>query len=101
MRTGISDRLRVQILDGLAVIVNEVAGTPIDDITPEKSFVDDLDIDSRAGNGATGDVSLEAERHIYLTETDAQLLEARCGFRKGRGVRYRGALLPLWIPLLP
>ena len=35
-----------QILDGLAAIVNEVAGTPIADITPEKSFVDDLDIDS-------------------------------------------------------
>ena len=33
-------------LEGLAAIVNEVAGTPIDDITPEKSFVDDLDIDS-------------------------------------------------------
>ncbi len=35
-----------QILEGLAAIVNEVAGTPIADITPEKSFVDDLDIDS-------------------------------------------------------
>jgi len=33
-------------LEGLAAIVNEVAGTPIADITPEKSFVDDLDIDS-------------------------------------------------------
>ena len=35
-------------LEGLAAIVNEVAGTPIDDITPEKSFVDDLDVDSLA-----------------------------------------------------
>lgn len=35
-----------QTLEGLAAIVNEVAGTPIADITPEKSFVDDLDIDS-------------------------------------------------------
>jgi acyl carrier protein len=35
-----------QTLEGLAAIVNEVAGTPVDDITPEKSFVDDLDIDS-------------------------------------------------------
>jgi len=35
-----------EILEGLAAIVNEVAGTPIADITPEKSFVDDLDIDS-------------------------------------------------------
>ena len=35
-----------EILAGLAEIVNEVAGTPVDDITPEKSFIDDLDIDS-------------------------------------------------------
>ena len=35
-----------EILEGLASIVNEVAGTPVADITPEKSFVDDLDIDS-------------------------------------------------------
>jgi acyl carrier protein len=35
-----------QTLEGLAAIVNEVAGTPIADITPEKSFVDDPDIDS-------------------------------------------------------
>ena len=35
-----------EILEGLATIVNEVAGTPVSDITPEKSFVDDLDIDS-------------------------------------------------------
>ena len=35
-----------QTLEGLAAIVNEVAGTPIEDITPDKSFVDDLDIDS-------------------------------------------------------
>jgi acyl carrier protein len=35
-----------EILEGLASIVNEVAGTPVADITPEKAFVDDLDIDS-------------------------------------------------------
>ncbi|MEI6230739.1 MAG: acyl carrier protein [Actinomycetes bacterium] len=35
-----------QTLEGLAAIVNEVAGTPIEDITAEKAFVDDLDIDS-------------------------------------------------------
>ena len=37
-----------EILEGLASIVNEVAGTPVADITPEKAFVDDLDIDSRS-----------------------------------------------------
>ncbi|MHB1068011.1 MAG: acyl carrier protein [Candidatus Nanopelagicales bacterium] len=34
------------ILEGLAVIVNEVAGVPVEDVQPDKSFVDDLDIDS-------------------------------------------------------
>jgi acyl carrier protein len=35
-----------EILDGLAEIVEEVAGVAKDDVTSEKSFVDDLDIDS-------------------------------------------------------
>ena len=34
------------ILSGLAVIVNEVAGVPVEDVQSDKSFVDDLDIDS-------------------------------------------------------
>ena len=35
-----------EILAELATIVNEVAGTPVDNIQPDKSFIDDLDIDS-------------------------------------------------------
>ncbi|MGH3899012.1 MAG: acyl carrier protein [Pseudonocardiaceae bacterium] len=35
-----------EILGGLAEIVNEVAGVETSEITSEKSFVDDLDIDS-------------------------------------------------------
>ena len=35
-----------KILGVLAEIVNEVAGVENSEITPEKSFVDDLDIDS-------------------------------------------------------
>lgn len=35
-----------QILSGLAEIVNEVAGVPVADVQLDKSFVDDLDIDS-------------------------------------------------------
>jgi acyl carrier protein len=35
-----------EILSGLADIVNEVAGVPVDDVQLEKSFTDDLDIDS-------------------------------------------------------
>jgi acyl carrier protein len=35
-----------EILAGLAEIVEEVAGVAKDDVTVDKSFVDDLDIDS-------------------------------------------------------
>jgi acyl carrier protein len=35
-----------EILDGLAVIVNEVAGVAVADFQPDKSFIVDLDIDS-------------------------------------------------------
>ena len=35
-----------EILSGLAEIVNEVAGVPAGDVQLEKSFTDDLDIDS-------------------------------------------------------
>ncbi|MFA7323018.1 MAG: acyl carrier protein [Candidatus Nanopelagicales bacterium] len=34
------------ILAGLAAIVNEVAGVPAEDVQLDKSFVDDLDVDS-------------------------------------------------------
>ena len=34
------------ILTGLGEIIDEVAGVPADEVTPDKSFVDDLDIDS-------------------------------------------------------
>ena len=37
-----------EILEGLAVIVNEVAGVPVEDVQLDKSFVDDLDVDSLA-----------------------------------------------------
>jgi acyl carrier protein len=35
-----------EVLAGLADIVNEVAGVPVADVQLDKSFVDDLDIDS-------------------------------------------------------
>jgi acyl carrier protein len=35
-----------EILTGLAEIIDEVAGVPAEDVTPDKTFVDDLDIDS-------------------------------------------------------
>jgi len=35
-----------EILAGLGEIIEEIAGVPADQVTPDKSFVDDLDIDS-------------------------------------------------------
>jgi len=35
-----------EVLEGLAGIVNEVAGVPVEDVQSDKAFVDDLDIDS-------------------------------------------------------
>ena len=35
-----------EILAELATIVNEIAGVPAGDVTPGKSFLDDLDVDS-------------------------------------------------------
>jgi acyl carrier protein len=37
---------QAEILEGLAEIIDEIAGVPADEVTPEKTFVDDLDIDS-------------------------------------------------------
>jgi acyl carrier protein len=35
-----------EILAGLSEIIDEIAGVPADEVSPEKTFVDDLDIDS-------------------------------------------------------
>jgi acyl carrier protein len=37
-----------EILAWLGEIVDEISGVPADEVTPEKTFVDDLDIDSLA-----------------------------------------------------
>lgn len=35
-----------EVLNGLAEIINEIAGIPADSVKPEASFSDDLDLDS-------------------------------------------------------
>jgi acyl carrier protein len=37
---------QAEILAGLSEIIDEIAGVPADEVTPDKTFVDDLDIDS-------------------------------------------------------
>jgi acyl carrier protein len=40
------DMTEAEILIGLGEIIDEVAGVPADQVTADKTFVDDLDIDS-------------------------------------------------------
>lgn len=58
-----------EILEGLAGIVNEVAGTPVEDVTSEKSFVDDLDIDSLS----MVEVVMAAEDKFGVTIPDTEV----------------------------
>ncbi|MEV7926377.1 MULTISPECIES: acyl carrier protein [unclassified Kitasatospora] len=37
---------KAEVLEGLAEIVNEIAGIPTEDVQEDKSFTDDLDVDS-------------------------------------------------------
>lgn len=58
-----------EILEGLAGIVNEVAGTPVADVTPEKTFTDDLDIDSLS----MVEVVMAAEDKFGVTIPDSEV----------------------------
>ncbi|CRK55636.1 Acyl carrier protein [Alloactinosynnema sp. L-07] len=58
-----------EILEGLAEIVEEVAGVAPDDVTPEKSFVDDLDIDSLS----MVEIAVQAEDRFGVKIPDDEL----------------------------
>lgn len=55
-----------EILGGLAKIVHEVAGIEENEITPEKSFVDDLDIDSLS----MVEIAVQVEDHFGVKVPD-------------------------------
>jgi acyl carrier protein len=57
------------ILEGLAEIVEEVAGVATEDVTPEKSFVDDLDIDSLS----MVEIAVQAEDRFGVKIPDDEL----------------------------
>jgi acyl carrier protein len=61
------------ILNGLATIVNEIAGVPIGDVRPEKSFIDDLDVDSLA----MVEIATAAEDHFGVRIPDDDLKDLR------------------------
>jgi acyl carrier protein len=58
-----------QILEGLAEIVEEVAGVEADEVTADKSFVDDLDIDSLS----MVEIAVQAEDRFEVKIPDAEL----------------------------
>ncbi|HET9142442.1 acyl carrier protein [Actinophytocola sp.] len=58
-----------QILEGLAEIVEEVAGVAVEDVTADKSFVDDLDIDSLS----MVEIAVQAEDRFGVKIPDDEL----------------------------
>ena len=62
-----------EILSGLAEIVNEVAGVPVDDVQLDKSFVDDLDIDSLS----MVEIAVQAEDRFGVKIPDDQLAQLK------------------------
>lgn len=61
------------ILSGLAEIVEEIAGVDAAEVSPEKSFVDDLDIDSLS----MVEIAVQAEDKFGVKIPDDQLAELK------------------------
>ena len=57
------------ILAGLAQIVNEIAGVPVGDVTLDKTFIDDLDVDSLS----MVEIATAAEDHFGVRIPDEDL----------------------------
>ncbi|MEU5039316.1 acyl carrier protein [Streptomyces griseorubiginosus] len=55
-----------EVRSGLADIVNEIVGVPLDEVRPEQSFADDLDVDSLS----MVEVVVAAEERFGLTIPD-------------------------------
>ena len=62
-----------EILTGLGEIIDEVAGVPADQVTPDKSFVDDLDIDSLS----MVEIAVQAEDRFGVKIPDDQLAQLK------------------------
>ncbi|GAA3089229.1 acyl carrier protein [Nonomuraea sp. NPDC049419] len=62
-----------EILDGLGRIIEEVTGVPAAEVAPERSFVDDLDIDSLS----MVEVALAAQEEFGVEIPDDRLKELR------------------------
>jgi acyl carrier protein len=62
-----------KILSDFAEIVEEIAGVDAEEVTPEKSFVDDLDIDSLS----MVEIAVQAEDKFGVKIPDDQLAELK------------------------
>ena len=62
-----------EILAGLGEIVEEIAGVPADEVTPSKSFVDDLDIDSLS----MVEIAVAAQDKFGVEIPDDQLMDLK------------------------
>jgi acyl carrier protein len=62
-----------EILQGLAEIVEEIAGVDAGEVSSEKSFVDDLDIDSLS----MVEIAVQAEDKFGVKIPDDQLAELK------------------------
>ena len=58
-----------EIVEGLAEIVNEIAGIPVEDVQLDKSFTDDLDVDSLS----MVEVAMAAEEKFGVKIPDEEL----------------------------
>lgn len=62
-----------EILAGLAEIIDEIVGIDKSEVTPEKNFVDDLDIDSLS----MVEIAVQAEDKFGVKIPDDQLAELK------------------------
>ena len=62
-----------EILAGLAEIIEEIAGTPANEVTPSANFVDDLDIDSLS----MVEIAVQAKDKFGVKIPDDQLAELK------------------------
>ncbi|MEC3994063.1 acyl carrier protein [Actinacidiphila sp. DG2A-62] len=62
-----------EIVAGLADIVNEIAGIPTEDVKPDKSFTDDLDVDSLSMVEVV--VAAEEQFNVKIPDDDVKNLK--------------------------
>jgi len=75
------------ILEGLAEILNEVAGVPAEKVTPEKNFIEDLDVDSLSMVEVV--VAAEERFNVRIPDDDVKNLQTvgdAVSFIKSAGV---------------